>query len=266
MPQGRRLRERVAGQSAMNEVVAAQESVQPRGRIARLLGVNPLGSAAKLSYRAALGELIVGDVLDGLGQRWDVLHDVPLDGDISLEHLVMGPAGTFAVRTANYRDLDVVIDGDILLASGKAHDDIEICVEQAEAASRELSVAAGYQVAVQSLLVVVAPRRLVVRHEPSGVVLATSAELERILTRLPKVMSGEHVAHISDLADLETTWPDASARHADTQRLNRHFALVRAEVRSAWIVRGAWGVAGLAVAYGILWTLINQFVWNMVST
>ncbi len=249
----------------MNDVVTAQRSVPPRNRLSRLLGMSPLGAAAKRSYSSALGELIVGDVLDSLGQRWDVLHDVPLGGDVSLEHLLMGPAGLFAIRTANCRDLDVVIDGDILLAAGKPQDDIEVCVDQADAASRVLSVAAGQLVTVRSLLVIVAPRRLTVRQEPSGVLLATAAELERVLTRLPKTLSGEQVAHISDLADLESTWPDASALHADTQRLHRDFALVRAGVRSAWFTRGAWVVAALAVAYAVLWTLVAQFVWTMVS-
>ncbi len=238
----------------------------PRGRLARIFGLNPLGPAAKLSYRAALGELVVGDALERLGQRWDVLHDIPLGNDWALEHLVMGPAGLLAVRTANFRDLDVIIDGDVLLAAGKPYEDIEICVEQAQAASRLVSTATGRPVTVSPMLVIVSPRRLLVRFEPSGVVVATSADLDRVLSRLPKVMSGERVAQISDLADLETTWPPASDLHADTQRLHRDFSLVRAEVRSAWMVRGAWVVAALAVAYASLWMLVADFVWKMVSS
>ncbi len=249
----------------MNLVVAAQESVPPRRWIARVVGVTPLGTDAKRWYRSALGELIVGDVLDGLGQRWDVLHDVPLGDDASLEHLVMGPVGVFAVRSANYRDLDVVIDGDLVLAAGKPHDDVEVGVEQAAAASRALSVAAGETVPVRPIVVIVSPRRLVVRQSPSGVLVTTSTELERVLTKLPRMLDGEQVAHISDLADLETTWPEASALHADTQRLHRQFALVRAEVRSAWLTRGAWALGALAVAYGLAWMLVARLVEIMVS-
>ena len=95
--------------------------------------------------------------------------------------------------------------------------------------------------------------------------LATSGDLERVLTRLPKVLGGEQVATISDLADLESTWPAASALHADTQRLHREFALVRAEVRSAWFTRVSWLVGCLMVATGARWTLISQFVWAMVT-
>ncbi|MEQ1736918.1 MAG: hypothetical protein ABL886_11020, partial [Rhodoglobus sp.] len=166
---------------------------------------------------------------------------------------------------ANYRDLDVVIDGDILLAAGRPHEDIEVCAEQADAAARVLSDAAGMSVPVQALLVVVAPSRLVVRHEPSGVILATSEDLERVLTRLPKVLSGEQVANVSDLADLESTWPDTSDLHADTQRLHRDFTLVRAEVRSASFARIAWIVAAVAVASALIWTLVARFVWEMMS-
>ncbi len=114
MEQRRRVRERVPAQSAMAAVVAAQLTASDRGLFSRAVGVSPLTAEARKHYRAALGELLVGDVLDGLGQRWDTLHDVPLPGGRTLDHLVMGPAGTFAVRAANYRGDDVSVDGDIV--------------------------------------------------------------------------------------------------------------------------------------------------------
>lgn len=265
MAQGRRLRERVAGQSAMREVVRARAAAGRRGALARFTGVSPLDHASRRSYRIALGELVVGDILDGLGQRWDVLHDVPLGDDATLEHLVMGPAGVFAVRTVNHGDVDVVIDGDILLAAAEPHDDIERCVRQTDAAAESLARAAGEPLPIQPLLVVVAPRRLTVRREPSGVLVTASSGLERLLTRAPRRLDGEDVARISDLADLETTWPAASGLALDTQRLNRQFALVRDEVRSALIVRVAWIMGGMVIAYGVLWLMVARLVSQMVA-
>ena len=265
MSQGRRLRERVAGQSAMSDVVLARSAAGQRGFLARLIGVSPLDSTTRRAYRVALGELVVGDILDGLGQRWDVLHDVPLGGDLTLEHLVMGPSGTFAVRTVNAGDVDVVIDGDILLAGGEALDDIEVGVRLADAAARALTAAAGEPIEVQCLLVVVAPRRLIVRRDPSGVLVSASNGLERALARAPRRLDGEHVARISDLADLETTWPAASELASDTQRLNRQFALVRAEVRSAILVRDAWLVGAIILAGGTLWSLVARLVTTLVG-
>lgn len=256
MPQGRRVRERVPAQSAMAAVVAAQHEARTRGTLARLAGVSPLTAQARLHYRAALGELLVGDILDGLGQRWDTLHDVPLAEGRTLDHLVMGPAGTFAVLAANYGGHDVVVDGDLLLASGEPHNDIELCVEQADAAADALSSAAGSPVPVQALLVVVAPRRLVVRREPSGVRVLASGQLHRALSRADELSSGIEVARLSDLADLETTWPAASTLTLDTQRLNREFTVLRAEVRSARVVRLVWGGVALVGSYALIWAAV----------
>jgi hypothetical protein len=230
-----------------------------------VVGVSPLDSAGRRAYRAALGELVVGDILDGLGQSWDVLHDVPLGDDLTLEHLVMGPAGVFAVRTANHADADVVVDDNLLTAGGEAQDDIQVCIRQADAASEALARAAGEPVPVHPLLVVVAPRRLSVRREPGGVLVVASSGAERLLTRAPRELGGEAVARISDLADLESTWPAASEVTLDTQRLNREFAAVRAEVRSALRVRAAWVVGGILMAAGSLWILVAWLVQLMVS-
>ncbi len=79
MPASNSLRGRVPGQVAMSEVIAAQLDVPPRSRLARLFGRSPLTPETRPKYRAALGELLVGDMLDNLGTRWDVLNVVPRD-------------------------------------------------------------------------------------------------------------------------------------------------------------------------------------------
>lgn len=263
MSGSRSLRERVAGQSAMAEVVAAQQHAQARGPFARLIGASPLAPSARLAYRGALGELMVGDVLDNLGSRWDVLHDLPLGTGV-LDHLVIGPAGVFAVVAANYSERDVVVDGATLLVTGEPMSDIAIASEQAEAAASLLSQAAGEAVRVRPLLVVVEPRKLVVKKASNSVRVVASHELERLLTRAPRVLAGDEVAAISDLADLETTWPSPPLSGLDTQRLHRDFALVRHEVRSAVLRRVLWGVAGFTIAYGLLWAMVATLVTNVV--
>ncbi len=265
MEQRRRVRERVPAQSAMAAVVAAQLTASDRGLFSRAVGVSPLTAEARKHYRAALGELLVGDVLDGLGQRWDTLHDVPLPGGRTLDHLVMGPAGTFAVRAANYRGDDVSVDGDLLLAGGEPHNDIELCIEYADAAAQALSAAAGTPVRVQALLVVVAPRRLVVRREPSGVLVVASGQLERKLSRAAELSSGVEVARLSDLADLESTWPAASALALDTQRLNREFTLLRDRVSTARAIRLIWIAAALCGSYALVWLLVARLTAIIVT-
>ena len=264
MSRSRSLRERVAGQSAMAEVVDAQLSADARGPFARFIGASPLVPSARHAYRGALGELMVGDVLDNLGQRWDVLHDLPLARGV-LDHLVIGPAGVFAVVAANYSDRDVVVDGVTLLVTGEPMDDIARASQYADAAASLLSQAAGERIRVRPLLVVVDPRKLVVRQPSHAVRVVASRELERVLSRAPRVLSGGQVAAISDLADLETTWPAPPSADLDTGRLHRDFASVRREVRSALLRRVLWIVGAFVVAYVVMVTMVATLVTSVTQ-
>ncbi len=264
MSDNRSLRERIAGQSAMCDVVLAQATAPPRGRAARIFGASPLTPGSRVSYDGALGELLVGDVLENLGGTWDVLHDIPL-GDIDqtervLDHLVIGPAGVFAVHVTNHTDRDVVIGADRLIVGGEELDDIQHAKAEADAASRLLGAASGSPVQVRPLLVVVNPRRLSVRVAASAVRVIPSSQVERFLSRAPRTLSGDEVARISDLADLAATWPPAATTTLDVQGLHRQFAVVRDEVRRALVRRVLWGVLGIAVAYAGVWSLVASFV------
>lgn len=270
MSASRSLRERIAGQSAMSDVVLAQAAAPARGLAARVFGFSPLTAASRASYTGALGELLVGDVLENLGTNWDVLHDLPLSrpraGELlPLDHLVIGPAGVYAVHVSNLTGKDVVIDNDQLLVGGEAHDDIAAAKGQAEAAARLLSAASGSPVRVRPLLVVVDPRRLTVRAAASGVRVIPSDQLERFLSRGARTLTGAEVARISDLADLATTWPDAPAPRLDVTGLHRQFAVVRGEVRTALLRRVLWGTLGIAIVYIAVWTLVASAVSAIIN-
>ncbi|MGX5681181.1 nuclease-related domain-containing protein [Schumannella luteola] len=261
---GRGVRDRIAAQSAMAAVVAAQSDAPARSGVARMLGVSPLAPDSRDEYREALGELLVGDMLENLGQRWDVLHDIPL-GSSTLDHLVIGPAGVFAVRVANHGERDVVVDRQ-LFVSGEPTDDVAEAARQADLAGEHLSVAAGEAVRVRALLVVVAPRRLVERRAPVSVRVVASGDLERMLQRAPRVLPGDEVARVSDLADLESTWPTARPEPLDVRGLHRSFALVRQEVRSALVRRLLWAGVALSAGFVGLWILVARAVASVVSS
>ena len=258
MAPDRILRDRVAGQSAMFEVVFAQQHVRQQSCLGRFLGISPLTAEASSWYRGALGELLVGDVLENLGQRWDVLHDVPLERS-SLDHLVIGPAGVFTVRTANCDGMDVVVHDDELVVVGEIRHDIPLARMEADEVARILSAAAGRPIAVQPLLVVVGPRRLIVRTEVD-VRIISSSDLEKALCALPQVMNGDEVASISDMADLNATWPIAGATILDTQKLHRDFNVIRAMASNALVRRIAWAAAATTMIYVSVCSVIAMFV------
>jgi hypothetical protein len=259
MEESRSLRDRVAGQSAMRDVVLAQSVASPRSRALRILGANPLTPVSRLSYRGALGELLVGDVLENLGQRWDVLHDLSL-GETILDHLVIGPAGVFTVHTANYSEQDVVVNGSVLLVDGEPRYHIGSAMVEAEAASRLLTAATGVPVRVRPLVVVVEPKRISVKASAAPVRVIASYQLERMLTRAVATLCGDEVALISDHADLATTWPSAETPGLDTQQLHRDFADVRAQVRSALVRRIFWTAMGIGALYTVVLVLVSSFI------
>ncbi|CAN5630263.1 hypothetical protein BH10ACT7_BH10ACT7_16580 [soil metagenome] len=263
MSQSRSLRGRVAGQSAMSAVVLAQAGGDRRTVIQRLFGASPLTATSKFSYRAALGELLVGDMLENLGPSWDVLHGIPL-GDALLDHLVIGPAGVFAVRAINCTDQEVLVEGDLLVVAGEARNDIPCSIADAASVGDLLSDAAGVPVPVQALLVVVDAARLTVRRPPNGLQLVASRDVHRMLTRASLTLTGDEVARVSDLADLEGTWPRRSADELDTQRLSRDFTIIRAQVRAALGRRITWAAAGIGLLYGLVWGVIAALVETIV--
>ena len=115
------------------------------------------------------------------------------------------------------------------------------------------------------MLVLVEPRRFSVRVPAATVRVIPSYQLERTLTRAPRTLDGAHVASVSDFADLQTTWPDIANPADDVEHLHREFALVRAQVREAFVRRVIWGVAGVLALYGIVWALVATVVSIVVA-
>lgn len=264
MPRSRLLRERVAAQSAMARVVDAQSGAPARTPVAILFGASPLLARARTDYRAALAELSVGDALERLGQRWDVLHDLPLS-DGSLDHLAIGPAGVFAVHTVHCDGLDAVLDSAGLTIGGEPGDDVARARADAEEAADILGDASGERIRVRPLLVLVDARRFTARTFAPAVRIVTVQDLERTLSRAPRTLTGDEVAAVSDLADLSDTWPRADAAALDTRSLHREFASIRTAVRSALHRRVLWILAGMGFVYTVVWILIASLVALLVS-
>jgi len=264
MQHSRSPRERVPAEAAMRQVLTAQSAHPVRTSFARVFGVGPLASAGKHAYVKALGELIVGEVLSGLGQRWDVLHEISVRQNSIIDHLVIGPAGVFTIHVVNCRDRDVVVNGMNFVVSRVEHDDLRCAAAEADAAAQALEAASGAPVRVRPLLVVVDPRRLNVKLPASIVRVIVSQELERFLLKAPTTLDGDEVARFSDLADRATTWPAGSTESVDTLQLSRDFERVRSQVRAARRRRTAWSTVGIVLIYigvcGCIATLVTLLI------
>jgi hypothetical protein len=274
MSEARALRARVPGQSVMNQVVSQHQGREPRSSIARLFGASPLDVDDRAPYRGALGELLVGDALDHLGPAWDVLHAVPVGTDnYEIDHVAIGPPGVFSLLVSSDSGLEVIVDGDAMLIDGQPSDQIKTASFEAERAATLLSEAAERVVRVQPIVVIVNPKRLVIRNQPPGVVVLVSHNLQRWLTRLDRRLDGPEVAGISDVADRPATWQathvvaldPAPIAAEDTARVRRDFAALRLEVTRATRRRALWAALAVIVVCGFTWISIAVMVSRIVQ-
>jgi len=254
MPASSSLRGRVPGQIAISAVIAAQVGVPRRSFIARTFGKSPLNPQSRNLYRAAVGELLVGDMLDTLGPRWDVLHVVPVDDSgKDIDHLVIGPPGVFAITTENFPGQEIKVNGDDLAVGSQRFDDIAAARELGSHAAELLSEAGGRPIAVTPLLVVATPTKLSLRAQPEGAAVVASKQLLQYLEKLDRTLDGAEVAFISDIADQSTTWQAVPGPAQDTQALTQEFGALRTSVRDAAQARLFWGVVAFAVVAACAW-------------
>ena len=266
MPASSSLRGRVPGQVAMSEVVAVQLDVPSRSRLARIFGRSPLTPQTRPIYRAALGELLVGDMLDNLGPRWDVLHVVPLDScERDIDHLVIGPPGVFTITTENFPGQELRVNGETLSVGSRQFDHIRIARELGEGAAERLSTALGRPVEVTPLIVAVTPTKLVLREQPSSVSVVTSRGLLHHLEKLDATLSGADVASISDFADRHSTWDMPQETAQDPQKLGASFAALREEVQDATEARLFWTIVGLGTVAIVVWLSASMIVQHLMG-
>lgn len=264
MPASSSLRGRVPGQVAMSAVVAQNLGTPRPSRLARLFGKSPLNPQSRTLYRAAVGELLVGDMLDNLGPRWDVLHVVPVDADgKDIDHLVIGPPGVFTITTENFPGQEIKVNGDVLTVGSQRFDDVAVARELGQSAAELLSAAAGRAITVMPILVVVTPTKLSLRAQPEGARVVASTQLLHFLDKLDRTLDGTDVAFISDFADREATWQAAVGPVEDTQSLIRNFAELRAAVQDATQARIFWSIVGFAVIAAAAWFTTAMIVHHL---
>jgi hypothetical protein len=282
MPVSASLRGRVPGQVAIRDFVTAQALTRPRTQTALRFGRSPLTSATRELYRAALGEVVVGEMLDQLGPQWDVLHVVPVaddefdpsDGFLAgdgagesssrqIDHLVIGPPGVFAVITENFPGQEVRVNGEAMTIGSEMVHDVAITRRLAAKAAERLTAAAGQMVRVEPMVVVVGSK-LVAREQPLEVTVVASRHLVRLLTRLERSITGAQVAYISDVADRDSTWEAAPTRPEEAIQLDRAFADIREQVQEATRARVFWGVFGFLLVASSLWVGTVMIVENLL--
>lgn len=155
----------------------------------------------------AVGEELVGDRLEKLGPRWELLHDVEIgDQTAWIDHLLIGPAGVFAVSTEWCPRAHVRVDGESVRVDGKPHPFVPVTRHLARCASMRLTEACGFAVNATPLLVVVDAGEVTIDRSPDDVAVLMRRTVLGWLETLPVTTSPATVAAIHLRARSALTW------------------------------------------------------------
>lgn len=151
--------------------------------------------------RALEAEQTVGEALDGLdGAGWHTLHSVPLPGGDRVHHLVIGPAGLFAVHALYARRQRVTV-ADPMVAFGRR--DPQPLLRRVRADADRASYALTAE--VHPVLALVGPTAVTVSHPPRRIRVLADTDLEG-LARLGGVLKPADVEALHAMARDRHTW------------------------------------------------------------
>ncbi len=211
---------RLPGELAARELARHHESCSVRD--GRVVVRAPLVAAVRRWYRAAVAQRRVGALLGGLGDGSHVLHAVPVADGLGVDHLVVAPGGVVVVRTAHHAGERVLVRGRQVRADGRPLGHVREVERQVAAVADRLGAAAGLEVPVRAVVVLVGARSVRAADVPRPVTVLTDDDLVGWLARRPRVMSQVVVDRLAALAADPVTWgadvePDEASRRVQEQ-------------------------------------------------
>jgi hypothetical protein len=250
---------RGAGYAAIQQCLELQSEVAPLTAVEKFFGMSPLAQNARSWYLGALGEIVVAEKLERLGDGWRVINAVPVGAAGSdIDHVVVGPAGVFTINTKAHANKKVWAAGQALRINGFTQHYIRNSQHEAARASKLLTTAVGRPVVVTPLIVMVGISELNYGVRRPEVDVVTSRGIVRNLRRRRRILSPDEVTEIADVASRRGTWHRDAVVLDDTQRLVQRFERLRRDVDAAARRRSAWLFGSrLALAAAILWLLIG---------
>ena len=193
------------GAAARAKALELRRAALVRTFVARLLGVHTEERAWRIG---ADGEEAVAAELARLGDRWRVLHAVPVgERGSDIDHVVVGPGGVFTVNTKHHPRAKVWVGGSTVMVDGRRVPYVRNSRHEARRAARLLTAAGAGPVDVTGVVAVMGARGgLTIRSQPEGVVVTSRRELTRWLAAQPERLTDEEVARVFALARRSDTW------------------------------------------------------------
>lgn len=201
---------RRAGEMAREQALALKQAAPVRTMLTRVLGVHTderawrIGADGEEKVAAQLAKLARKD------PRWQYLHAIPVgENGSDIDHLVIGPGGVFSLNAKHHPGSRVWVGGNTLMINGQRKPYIRNSRHEARRASKLLTAACGFPVAVTGVIVPVGADDVSVRAQPDEVRVVYRRALAQWLRDQRDALTGEQVEAIFTAARRPTTWRPA---------------------------------------------------------
>lgn len=141
-----------------------------------------------------------------LGVGWHVIHSVPVgEKGSDIDHVVIGPAGVFTLNTKKHPGKKVWVAEKAVMVNGQKTNYLRNSRFEAARASKLLTVACGFNVAVEPVIVVMAAE-LAIKAQPPDVHVVARKRIGKWLEQRPATLSMTAAEAIYEMARRNTTW------------------------------------------------------------
>jgi hypothetical protein len=188
-----------------------------------LVGItaDPFGFVRSLLVHRRTGELAarneahgrrpVGFVIGRLPDGWHVWHDIPVrDPGANIDHVVVGPAGTFTIDTKSLTG-KVWVGPASIRHNGHPTDFLRRSRGGSSRASRLLGAAVGRPVDVRGVVAILADD-WTIAGTPDDVQVASPRGVRDWLLRLPVTLTPHEIVEIAVAASTPSTWVGSRPR------------------------------------------------------
>jgi hypothetical protein len=200
----------------VREMAAAHRAARPIGaRLEQILGV---ASEAQPSPRATVAERVTARTLRPLTHplrsrlpkqrpNWWILNSIRTGAGITIDHLLIGPAGVFTIKTKDHRGNNVWVGKNNVIVGGEKVDYTSEALTESHWAEDLLAAAYdGPHVSVWSIISVVGAVVTGRRFTQDGVLVVAAHRLVEQLRQLPQILSPVEIDEIYAIARRSTTW------------------------------------------------------------
>jgi hypothetical protein len=158
--------------------------------------------------RTITPEVEVAERLSTLPPGWHIVATVPLsERGAHVDHLVIGPAGVFAVITKHLPDAEVRVRGELFDVNGRNQHFLRHGRFDAALVASLLSAATGLLVEVDAVIAVTgAQHGFSVRRQPRDVTVVSRKTITACLHSRPARLSPAAVERIHEAALRAATW------------------------------------------------------------